>query len=402
MARVGINISVSDSVFGGPAEVNANSMLIVGGAAAVTGNSAAFSLLTPYLLTSLDSLKSLGITATNNPSIYRQVQGFYSPTTGVNNNGTYLWLVGVDKTATNIQTALSDGVFQSLVRQTVINGFQYRPRQVMIAPLEPTTATPDAIDPTTLQGWIDELYGEGFSLVAVVGSTLPEIATAEYTTLPDLSTKKAGMVGVCVVSDEQGKGACVGRVGGWLSSLSVGTSIGDGSLPAFAETMYLTDYKATAFISTPVNTLAPATLNALGDKQYIFTRARAPKNGLWFNDGATANDATMALSTLEAARTIAAMVDDLRSFFTPYLNTRVPVSSNGDIESTYKSVIVGNATAQVITPYIESGDISDARISLRALNDDMVGTRTWEVTLEILPAPTLRWVDGFVFYVKSL
>ena len=32
----------------------------------------------------------------------------------------------------------------------------------------------------------------------------------------------------------------------------------------------------------------------------------------------------------------------------------------------------------------------------------MIGTRTWEVTLEILDAPTLRWIDGKVFYVKSL
>ena len=108
------------------------------------------------------------------------------------------------------------------------------------------------------------------------------------------------------------------------------------------------------------------------------------------------------MSTLEAARTICAMADDLQSFFVPYINTRVPVTSTGDIQSAYKQVVLDNARAAVVQKYIESGDISDARINLVAKDNDMIGTRTWEVTLSILPAPTLRWIDGYVFYVKSL
>ena len=145
-----------------------------------------------------------------------------------------------------------------------------------------------------------------------------------------------------------------------------------------------------------------ATLEGLGEKGYLFTRTRPPRNGLWWNDGATLNSPQNALSTLEAARTICAIADDLQSFFVPYINSRVPVSNTGDIQSTYKQVVLDNARATVIQKYIESGDISDARINLVAKDNDMVGTRTWEVSLAILPAPTLRWVDGYVFYVKTL
>lgn len=49
-----------------------------------------------------------------------------------------------------------------------------------------------------------------------------------------------------------------------------------------------------------------------------------------------------------------------------------------------------------------AGDISDATIQIVAKNNDMQGTRTLEVTLGIQQAITLRWVEGFVFYVKSV
>jgi len=62
---------------------------------------------------------------------------------------------------------------------------------------------------------------------------------------------------------------------------------------------------------------------------------------------------------------------------------------------------MSNARVSVINRYVESGDISDARVSLRAKDNDFAGTRTFEVSLEILPALTLRWTNGYVFYVKS-
>lgn len=388
MANVGIDIKVTNTVLGAPPDVNANSILFVAGASATDGGEMAFTLGIPFLLRSVDDLDTLGITADNNPCIDKQVRDFYRPTSNVDNTGTMLWLVGV-----NGATITSDAIV-SAVRETVINGFQYRPRNIIVAETSSTSGD-EVIIPADMQTAIDSLYTEGFATVALI----PSKVKATVSAFADLSALSAPMVGVVAICDEapaQGKYIITGKVGGYMASLSVGTSIGDASLPPFASTLYLA-----CTTLKPCATLSLSECRTLGEKQLIFARTRAPKNGLWINDGATAVSADTALSTLEAGRVIASMVDDLRTFFTPYLNNRIPVNSEGDIQSTYKQVVLDSARDAIVSKYVENGDISDARISLVARDNDMVGTRTWEVTLSILPAPTLRWIDGFVFYVKK-
>lgn len=390
MANVGIDVKVTNTVLGGVPNVNANSILFVSSAAAVDDGDIAFALDTPYLLRSVDDLETLGITEDNNAAIVKHVNGFYNPVSGTDNTGTVLWLVGIaGGTQTFTKTA-------EVVLQTIANGFQYRPRNIIFA----FGATADKVmTPALAQSAIDNLYDEGFATVAIVPSDVVTATTpATFADgIVDASTLNAPMVGVVAVRDVPTEGAITGRVGGYMAALSVGTSIGDVSLPPFDDVLY-----ANATGTVPFTSFASADCKKVGDKQIIFARTRAPKNGLWLNDGATAADPATALSTLEAGRVIASMVDDLRAFFVNYLNNKIPVTSTGDIQPTYKQVVLDNARASVITPYIESGDISDARLSLVALDNDMVGTRTWQVTLSILPAPTLRWIDGFVFYVKNL
>lgn len=392
MARTGIAIKVSNTVLGSPPKVDSNSMLIVVGATAVTTGAMAFSLDIPYMLQAADDLKTLDITESNNPHVYRQVNDYYAK-----NAGSILWLVGTAHTNAEV----TSDVIVDYVRDTVVQGFQYRPRQWAVSFDSDATET---FDYAQLQTAIDTLYNEGFSTVGIIGALRINGAIAvSYNTLPDLSTKAAPMIGTVIVTNRQGDRPCVGFTLGYMASLSVGTSIGDASLPSLGDSFYYIDHNGTGdYINTSCAKVSLGCVNVLGDKQYIFTRTRPPRNGLWFNDGGTAEDATTALSTLEAGRTIASLVDELRSFFTPYINNKIPVNKDGDIQSTYKQVVLDNARSSIIRPYIESGDISDAQISLKARNDDMVGTRTWEVTLAILPAPTLRWIDGYVFYVKSL
>lgn len=399
MAQTGINIKVANTQLGSTPRVNANSMLIVVGAAAGSGGTMPLELSKPYLITSPSGLTALGVTQSNNPELYKQVNDFYNPTSATNNNGTILWIVGVP--ASNAGNSIKKTLVPWL-RETVTNGFEYRPRNIMIS-LAPAETD---ITPADVQTAINSAYTEGFSVVCVFDGqqfVTKNLAENVSTSMKDLSEQDAMMVGVVIVTDAAGGRPIVGRIGGYMSQLSVGTSIGDTSLARFDTSLFFVDPAGTASpANTPCGTISLDTINDLGIKQYIFSRTRPPRNGLWFNDGATCAEATTALSTLEAARTIASMVDDLRDFFTPYINSKVPVNAAGDIDPTYKQVVIDNATATVINPYIESGDISDARISLVAQNNDMVGTRTWEVTLQILAAPTLRWVDAFVFYVSSL
>lgn len=395
MARTGFSVNVSNTVMGTPPSVNANTMLIVPGTA-TTGSTFPMALDTPMLFKSIDDLETHGITETNNKKAYRHVMDFYNPTPEVNNTGTYLWVVLIGESDTmSLVTKLP-----AFLRATVVNGFQYRPRQILVGFNPQKTQLP------LLQEAIMSMYDEGFSTCAIIDGYSFMVDGAIDTavkTLTDLSTQKAGMVGVVIFTDVQKTPACVGKVGGWMASLSVGTSIGDTSLPAFGDSLYMCDKNdSEEYINTPCAQMSLATVNALGDKQYIFPRTRPPKNGLWLNDGATAEDPLTALSSLEAARTIASMVDDLRAFYTPYINGKVPIDANGKTQSSYVDVVTSLARENVIVPYIDSGDISDARITQTDLNDDFSGTRTWQVSLEILPAPTLRWVNSFVFYVKKL
>ncbi|MBR2502087.1 MAG: hypothetical protein IKB68_06405 [Rikenellaceae bacterium] len=390
MANVGIDVKVTNTVLGGVPNVNANSILFVSSATATDDGDMAFALNTPYLLRSVDDLETLGITEENNAAIIKHVKGFYNPVSGVDNSGTVLWLVGIAGGTQPFTNTVG------VVLQTIANGFQFRPRNIIFAF---GALTDTVMTPALAQTAIDALYDEGFATVALVPSEVVTATTpsAFADAVADASNLNAPMVGVVAVRDVPTEGAITGRVGGYMATLPVGTSIGDVSLPAFDDELY-----ANASGVVPFTAFTSADYKKVGDKQIIFARTRAPKNGLWLNDGATAADPATALSTLEAGRVIASMVDDLRAFFVNYLNNKIPVTSTGDIQPTYKQVVLDNARASVITPYIESGDISDARLSLVALDNDMVGTRTWQVTLSILPAPTLRWIDGFVFYVKNL
>lgn len=396
MARTGISIVVANTTVGDSRPVNTNTLLVVVGATAASGGSLQFELDTPYMIQSANELKTLlGVTAENNADLYKQVNDFYAPMSGVNNSGTFLWVVGTKSPNTGVTEKLADWV-----RATATSGFQYRPRNIVIS-TDPAVA---GITQSDVQTVIDELYTEGFATVCFLAEAqLPKGAiTTIYSTLPDLSSKSAPAVGTCIVTNALKGRACVGALSGLHVSVSLGTSVGDAGLQAFADSLWYIDKSAEVYVNTPCASVPLVVVNTLGDKQYIFARTRPPKNGLWWNDGATAAEATTSLSTIEASAVIAAMVDDLREFLTPYINTKVPCKSNGDIDPTYKQVVIDNARSSVIAPYVEDGVISDARITINAKNNDMIGTRTWEVTLEILDAPTLRWIDGKVFYVKSL
>lgn len=398
MAKTGIDIKITNTVLGSVANVDGNSMLIVVGAKKVQDSTAAFSLDQPYLIQTLQDLDPLGITATSNPELYKELTDAMAE-----NVGGLFWIVG---------TATKDNVLNNLpdwLRFTTLNGYQYRPRQIAISEeakiFDGMTEQQLRID--AIEGVIASMYAEGFATCCVVGTALEYSDDFLGTDAP--SGYASPHVAVCVVTDTPGARPCVGKVLGYMASLSVGTSIGDTSLPSRGSNFYLVDYTTdettgnpTVLENTPCARLSLSQVNNLGEAGFLFTRTRPPRNGMWWNDGATADEADNAMSTLEMVRTIASLVDNLRDYFTGYLNTKTPVSASGDIDKAYKQTILTNAKLNVISPFIETGSISDARISLKAKDDNMVASRTWQVTVEVLPAPTLRWVEASVFYVKTL
>lgn len=430
MAKTGIKIDVSNTTFAGVPKVNENSILFFLGVDSTK-------LKTDVLadVRSAEEFKTKMLTSQtgltlDDESIIKQVEDYFNPTPTISNNGKLLWvymlslnsLIPYDEGGEGrelLDTASLAAYFVQVVRETVVDGFENRPRQMLIssAPNLHNKSLLDFVDNmtgdsiyavTAAQLAITNLYEEGFSMVAITSSTIGNTSSVSFDTdsggiLVNVYTTEAPFVANCIVSDKVDGVAAITKAGGYLITKSIGASIGDVSVDSFASEMYLlTSLEGYAAASIAVTSLPLSVVEELGTKNYLFCRTRAPRNGLWWNDGATCADSATALSTLEAGRTIASIVDDLREFFTAFINTRVPVADNGDIQPTYKQVVLDSAFAQVIQPYIDSGDISNARIELKALNDNMVESRTWKIKVSILPAPTLRWIDGFVFYVKSL
>jgi hypothetical protein len=390
MAKTGIKITTTDTVLGKPIDVNTTSMII--------------SVSSSYVDTEWDGGVVKVRSVEEAPALFKPLaERYYNPAPNISLSGSLLWCAGI---AYYEDTTADD--FVNLIRRTVATSFDERPRQIIIVTDSTDATVGEYVSHSCIpnvQTALTTLQSEGIRCVAIVATF------EEATSVTDCSTYASPFVAFCPMGDSDdvdtelaSTGSTYGsiRVLGLLSSLSVGTSIGDGGLAALVEPhLYLTaDERGVRAVD--VRTMTLDTVNQLGEAQQLFTRTRPPRNGLWWNDGATCNDPKNALSTLEMSRTICAMADDLQSFFVPYINTRVPVTSTGDIQSAYKQVVLDNARAAVVQKYIDNGDISDARISLVAKDNDMIGTRTWEVTLSILPAPTLRWIDGYVFYVNSL
>lgn len=431
MARTGVNIQVNNTTFSGVPKVNENSMIFYLGVE-IVGTTEDFSdvyFAPPSAYTSFEQFsEAMGAGADSLKELMRQVEAYFQPTPNVNNNGKLLWVSqgecqllndgsGDFNLSTNgLATAIVDAV-----AGTVANGFENRPRQLIFVFDENIFGLGSDPYQSIDRAYVDEIYAgiteaitqlyrEGFSVVAIAPTIHAAFGVSiddqNNMIVPDLAELKSPFLAICAVSTEIKPHADVARAAGYLITKSVGTSIGDTSAESFASKMYLITYNGETLgeykEAIDVSFLDAEVVNELGDNQFLFTRTRPPRNGLWWNDGATCADPSTGLSTLEAGRTIASIVDDLREFFTSYINTKVPVADNGDIQSTYKQVVLDAAFSQVIQPYIDSGDISNARIELKAVNNNMVESRTWEVKLSILPAPTLRWVDAYVFYVKTL
>lgn len=402
MAKTGIKITTVDTVLGAPIDVNTTSMII--------GSSGMFSSTSGLgggdVISGRSYEELVGKGLEEDTALAYFVKTYFSTDGETDLTGNLLW-VGQAESADELKEA---------IRATTVKSFAERPRQICIAEAvgsDSGTASTNLSTPEDVSQPLAELAQEGIRCVAVTSIRLDSVSYDLAAALTDAGypINDHPFVAVNIMGEQYSEsfgdtdlmtGAAIAVRD--LAALSVGTSIGDGGRAPMQNLVGIPINNGESDASKTINvkSLTQAELDVLGEAQVLFTRTRPPRNGVWWNDGATCNDPKNALSTLEMARTICAMADDLQSFFVPYINTRVPVTSTGDIQSAYKQVVLDNARAVVVQKYIDNGDISDARINLVAKDNDMIGTRTWEVTLSILPAPTLRWIDGYVFYVNSL
>lgn len=355
---------------------------------------------TPLMLTSLSDAVSIGITeaydTTNKVGLYFNISEFYAKA----GSSSILWVCIYNKTtyATPDLFLKSENYLQAL-RDTVASNFDNRPRLVGILQGTDTTAPSSGGLSTVTINAISAFnvaqnnsFQESIRTVGILDSG----KIGAVNTLPDGATYNAGNVALVITTTTPGKTASVGDVMGIASSIGLAESIGSGVLGSIHPQGYFIDSA-----NTPVRSTSKTTFELLGKNQYVFLRYRA-QAGVVYNDGATLNSPTMALSRIEYVRVGNSICDLVEKFFVTKINTPVPVESNGDISSAWKNSQLAALDSQYLQPRINRGDASQINVDIQAVNNNFVQTRTIKVTVQVLPTPNLENVDIYVMFVQSL
>lgn len=412
MSKTGVSVKLQDSQLGTFQPKVGNCMLFY-------GKSSGTASTAPKLVTSVDAFNAWA--AGDAPKgikddafLKAEVETFYknAPT------GTYLWICVVKATDSDFVTSNADAI-KAAIRATGEADFDNRPRIVGFVSDVKGTVSSTAIVPSSLLTMVqsidtiyDALFIESFRFTSVVASDIDASSMLDdaATKAPDCSKYNAPAVGVTFTTDvytttTDAYGAIVSyttqkdvcEIMGILSAISLGQSIGSCARPAVATTAFFNGGAS----AVPVTSCVLADYDAMGDKQMIFHRIR-PGRGIFYNDGATCNDAVNALSKLEYSRLGNAVCDDAEYFFTGILNTQAPVEANGDLSKLYATQIKNAFYNQYCLPRITQGQCSAISVEVGAKNNDFVGTKTIEVTISIQPSPNIEQVIVYVMYVKSV
>lgn len=421
MAITGITTTLTDTKLGTPVADENICMLIAPAvdATSATDGYPTFTTGMPFLITSLENANNIGIVSNYDTTANGQIVGaginlrfnieeFYAKA----GTGAKLWIYGIPATE-NVFPALDDffeDTFPQVIRQTAsIQGYANRPRivgvvQNLTTPTETpiggglSTETVSAI--SAFESALESSFSEAYRMVGILDSSW----TDEIGNLPDTSTYNAGRVALAITTSTPGKSASVGRALGILASRNISVSIGNVTMGSISTADYFMDYtgESASKQNTSVTLPSRADIDSVASKQYLFTRERPGAGGIFYNDGATCNLSTNALSSIEFVRVGNAVCDDMDTFFTNLINTNVPVTNSGDIDPVYKQTILAQLDNQYISPRIARGDVSNINVDFIAQNNNFVATRTFVVTVEILPNASMKEAFINVFYVTSL
>lgn len=412
MAVTGIYTTLADTALGSPTPSDGICLLACPAVAQSATGGLQFDLLTAYLITSRKDLENMGVTEQQNARLLFNVGEFFEKA----GEGARLWVVGFGDTSSDFETFIETNL-ADVVRSTTVTNFDNRPRIIGIVGSSEYVTTEEGkclpqfvLDAapklnTTLSTLFNESYRtcavlDGMSLDCAAETGMVTEQTA--TTLADAGALTAPRVGIQITTSTPGQSASIGETLGIQAGISLATSIGSMSLPAVRQTEYFIDRSGDEKINTPVSAVKRATYDDLGQKQFIFTRTRPQMPGVYFNDGATCNLPTNALSSLEFIRVGNAVCDSVEAFFVRLINTGIPTLANGSIDPAYKSSTLADLYDRYLKPRINRGEAQDIQVDFAAKDGNFIQSRAIVVTVKILPLASLREVYEEVFFVSSL
>ena len=350
----------TDNVFG----------LAVSGAAVV----GKIALGEPKLITGIDDLETLGITAVNNPLAFAEVTAFYA----MAGEGTQLYLMLYapatlladlcDKDAGVLRNIMSvgNGAVRGLfVNKTLPEGYAINLVEGLDADVWNAVAKAQAL----CEAWGDQ-NDPAFVVLPGIGFDTDNAAN-----LRDLNNMTADQVAICLGADNQGGKFAIGTAAGWLSKLSVQTNMGRVLEGSVLESAWFPD---------GVEANAESVKGKLGlihDRRYIFFRKVPGQTGFFFNDDPTACSVASDYSSISWNRVVnKAHVITANKLIEHLLDDVDTDVNDGSISPAMAAEWEGEVENEIKKQMLNKKEISGVKV---LINPDQVNLTTDQIEAEV-------------------
>ncbi len=372
MARPNVNITLGNGNLGRSAATDDGVAALLLTGATVSGK---LELNKHYQLSGTADLVALGVTADNNPLVYKEVTAFYEQT----GDGAELHLLVVAEATT--LTQMCDSAADSPLRK-LIDASGGRVRLVgvnKIPPMEYEADTTQGIDKDAITAVekaqaVIESYAAG--KVNPFRMLMPAPAfDAEVDSL--FKPRESSTNAVCYVlaSDDAAKHtAAIGRVLGRAASLSVHQSIGRVRSGSIGTDMYLTDGQS--YID------ADGLADSLHDAGYIIPVAYPRKNGAYLNGDPAAAPVTDDYAQLRYGRTVDKARIIVYDTLIDEILDDVDTDSAGDLSAGQRTSYEGMIENAVLTQM--NGEITSFAVSIPE-GQNILTSETIRVVCRIQP-----------------
>ena len=372
MARPNVNITLGNGNLGRSAATDDGVAALLLTGATVSGK---LELNKHYQLSGTADLVALGVTADNNPLVYKEVTAFYEQT----GDGAELHLLVVAEATT--LTQMCDSAADSPLRK-LIDASGGRVRLVgvnKIPPMEYEADTTQGIDKDAITAAekaqaVIESYAAG--KVNPFRMLMPAPAfDAEVDSL--FKPRESSTNAVCYVlaSDDAAKHtAAIGRVLGRAASLSVHQSIGRVRSGSIGTDMYLTDGQS--YID------ADGLADSLHDAGYIIPVAYPRKNGAYLNGDPAAAPVTDDYAQLRYGRTVDKARIIVYDTLIDEILDDVDTDSAGDLSAGQRTCYEGMIENAVLTQM--NGEITSFAVSIPE-GQNILTSETIRVVCRIQP-----------------
>ncbi|MCD8081405.1 MAG: DUF2586 family protein [Bacteroides sp.] len=319
------------------------------GASEVTGEDN-FKLGKAYVIKKMSGLESLGVTAENNPNLYRNVKDFYAEA----GDGTELWLMGFANTATFAEILDKDEAAGAKSLLLASNG---KIRALL------AFKTPADSSSITLNGGVDADVRQAVVKAQALGEWATEELRApiftliegyaysgEATALTSLTQSNYNRVGI-VIGDTtaNSKNACMGIVGGRLAISPVQRKISrvkDGALTPLE-----------IYIGAELVELAD--VETIHEKGYITFTNFVGKSGYFVADDDLATEVADDYRSITNRRVIDKAYRIAYNTLIDTLNDEVPVSSDGSLSPAWCIALQSKVEQAIVSQMTVNGNLGN-------------------------------------------